>query len=191
MELLTRREFIEKYWPDAVQATAGSGIFPEVLMVVAIVESQGQVNGTYYPGQSYLAKEAKNFFGIKGTGPAGSIVLNTQEYLNGQLVTVAASFRRYNSILESFRDYVSFLKNNPRYTTGGVFNASTPQQQFSALQQSGYATNPSYANLLTSVLNSLQSTFSELPRIINNNGLLVMAGFLIFLIFSNARKNKN
>lgn len=191
MELLSRTEFIEKYWPDAVRATAGSGIFPEVLLVAAIVESQGQVNGTYYPGQSYLAKEAKNFFGIKGTGPAGSILLNTQEYLNGQLVTVAANFRRYNTILESFQDYVRFLQNNPRYTAGGVFNASTPAAQFQALQASGYATNPSYANLLTSVLNSLQSVFSELPRAINNNGLLVMAAFLIYLIFSNGRKNKN
>jgi flagellum-specific peptidoglycan hydrolase FlgJ len=191
MELLSRTEFIKKYWPDAVRATAGSGIFPEVLLVQAIVESQGQVNGTYYPGQSRLAKEAYNFFGIKGSGPAGSILLNTQEYINGQLVTVAANFRRYNTILESFRDYVRFLKENPRYTTGGVFNAATPALQFQALQSSGYATAPNYASLLTSVLNGLQSTFNDLPRVINNNGLLVMAAFLIYLIFSNGRKNKN
>jgi flagellum-specific peptidoglycan hydrolase FlgJ len=191
MELLTRSEFIQAYWPDAVRATAGSGIFPEVLLVAAIVESQGQVNGTYYPGQSRLAKDAKNFFGIKGTGPAGSVLMNTNEYINGQLVTVASNFRKYNTVLESFADYVRFLKDNPRYTTGGVFNASTPAEQFQALQASGYATNPSYASLLTSVLNSLENTFSQLPRIVNNNGLLVMAAFLIYLIFTNGRKNKN
>lgn len=191
MELLNRREFVERFWPDAIRATQNSGIFPEVLLVAAIVESQGQVNGTYYPGQSQLAREANNYFGIKGTGPAGSILMNTGEFLNGQYVTVAANFRKYNNVLESFTDYVKFLKENPRYTTGGVFQASNPVDQFYALQQSGYATNLNYASLLTSVLNSLQSTFSELPRIINNNGIVIMGLFLIYLYISNGRKNQN
>ena len=39
-ELLTRENWVKKYWLDAVAATQGTKIFPETLMAQAVVESQ-------------------------------------------------------------------------------------------------------------------------------------------------------
>lgn len=41
--------------------------------------------------------EAKNLFGIKGRGPAGSVRAPTREFINGQWVTVNADFAKYDS----------------------------------------------------------------------------------------------
>ena len=43
-------------------------------------------------GQSPLASQDHNLFGMKGTGPAGSDLLPTQEFENGQWVTTAPPF---------------------------------------------------------------------------------------------------
>jgi flagellar protein FlgJ len=48
------------------------------------------------------------------------------------------------------QDYVSFVKQNPRYEEAVKQNQS-PQDYFSELQKAGYATDPDYANKVISV----------------------------------------
>ena len=70
MELLTREKFVKKYWPDAVAATAGTKIFPETMLAMAVVESQGKApDGNWYPGNGTLAKRANNFLESKLAKP--------------------------------------------------------------------------------------------------------------------------
>ena len=52
-------------------------------------------------GRSSLAAKDHNLFGIKGTGPAGSESLPTQEYEHGQSVTRVAAFRAYHNFAEN------------------------------------------------------------------------------------------
>ena len=62
---LTRKDWTIKNAPFAIEAAKGSGIFPETLLAMAIVESQGAYKGVYYPGAGLVARKANNYFGIK------------------------------------------------------------------------------------------------------------------------------
>jgi flagellum-specific peptidoglycan hydrolase FlgJ len=66
--MLTREQFIKTNYQKALNVTKGTGIFPETLLAMAVVESQGKgPDGNWYPGQGLVAKEANNYFGIKAS----------------------------------------------------------------------------------------------------------------------------
>ncbi|NSW92773.1 MAG: glucosaminidase domain-containing protein, partial [Firmicutes bacterium] len=54
--------------------------------------------GQSVPVDKYTGKFSYNLFGIKGTGPAGSVVSNTWEEYNGQTFRVDANFRAYSGV---------------------------------------------------------------------------------------------
>jgi len=157
--MFSREAFTKQFYPVALTVAAGTGVFPETVITAAILESSGQVGGTWYVGASQLAKNYNNYFGIKASaGWTGAAVnMKTGEYTPGGVpYSVSDSFRAYPSVNDSFADYINFLKVNPRYNAAGVFNASNPYEQFQRLKDAGYATNPNYASLMTSVLNSIK-----------------------------------
>jgi len=132
---------------DAKAATAGTGVLASVTVAQAILESGW--------GQSTLASAPYyNLFGIKqGTGWQGSIVnMNTSEYVNGKWVTVLAPFRSYRSQMASFQDHTNFLLANSRYAANGVINAKNYVAMANGLQAAGYATAPTYASTLISLV---------------------------------------
>ena len=94
-------------------------------------------------GQSTLATKDHNLFGIKGTGPAGSDPLPTQEYQNGQLVATTSSFRVYNNTAESIDDHGKLL------ATSGYYGKSMADRRnpnaFAQALTGIYATDPSSA----------------------------------------------
>lgn len=149
---MTREEFIRKYGQTAIDSTQGTTLFPSVKMAQAMIES---ANGNGVPEASTLAKVYKNFFGIKADSSwKGKVVnLNTREVFNGKDEIINDGFRVYPGALDSFRDHTAFLEENPRYTAGGVFSATTPEAQARALQASGYATDPNYAKTIISLIN--------------------------------------
>jgi peptidoglycan hydrolase FlgJ len=61
------------------------------------------------------------------------------------------NFRSYNSFDESFQDYVTFLKQNPRYTEA-LSQTQDSEAYFRALQDAGYATDPNYADKILRVM---------------------------------------
>ena len=74
-----------------------------------------------------------------------------------------ADFRAYGSASDSFADYARLL-GNARYA--GARNAGNDTHRFaSALQQAGYATDPSYAAKITAIANgaTLNRALSALP----------------------------
>ena len=76
----------------------------------------------------------------------------------GSGVDVATTTRAYDSPAESFRDYVDVLRNNPRYAD--ALNTGSDAKAFaSALQKSGYATDPRYAMKIETIAQNLP--FSE------------------------------
>lgn len=151
MATLSRKQFIDKYGPQAQIATAGTVLFPSVMLAQAILESNN--------GNSTLSREAFNFFGIKANSTwlnAGKpyVTKQTTEYVNNEPVVIVDKFRKYASPAESFKDRNNFLLSNTRYTKAGVFSAKTPEAQAKALQTAGYATDPNYSNLLITLINS-------------------------------------
>ena len=72
--------------------------------------------------------------------------------MGGEAQKVTAKFRAYGSYAEAFKDYASLLASNPRYAH--VLNERMDPGAFArGLQQAGYATDPSYADKLTRVIN--------------------------------------
>jgi flagellum-specific peptidoglycan hydrolase FlgJ len=80
-----QQAFISLIAPGAIAAQQRFGVPAAVTIAQAIEESAW--------GNSGLAAQDHNLFGIKGTGPAGSVTLPTSEYLSGQWVSTDAPFR--------------------------------------------------------------------------------------------------
>ena len=98
-------------------------------------------------GQSGLAAQYHNLFGIKGTGPAGSVSLPTSEYEGGQWVTIDAQFRVYHNDAESIADHAELLATSGYYTRA-MADRAVPDA-FANDLTGVYATDPDYgANLI-------------------------------------------
>lgn len=128
-------EFIASVREATTDIVAGTGIFPEVAIAQAALE-------TGWGG----SVEGDNFFGIKGKGQT----FTTHEEIDGKMVKMQDSFEVHTGYAGSVRSYVDFLQRNPRYTD--ALSASTPQEQAKALQEAGYATDSEYANKLISIM---------------------------------------
>ncbi len=174
---LTRQEYIDKYKFDAIDATRGTGLFPSVLMVQGIVESNN--------GNSLLTSKYHNHFGIKADSSwtGKKVNLQTNEVFNGNTVTIGDYFRVYDSDEAGFRDRTNFLLTNPRYTTAGVFAATTPEAQIDALKRAGYATDPNYVQILKDVLVRYNlSALDEVIQFSKRNYGWVIVGVILLAI---------
>jgi flagellum-specific peptidoglycan hydrolase FlgJ len=185
MSLLTRKEWVKANWPAAVAATTGTGIFPETMLAMAVVESQGKAaDGNWYPGLGLVARTANNYFGIKYSSRWKGATVDLPTPGDADKIS---RFRKYNSIRESIADFVEFLKVNPRYTAAGVFSATNYVDQIIAIARAGYAENPNYSNVVSSVAKKVQEYTKDLATTINNNSRnilpLLIAGLLIGAFF--------
>jgi hypothetical protein len=79
---MTKKEFIEFVGENARRAKAATGVPASVTVAQAILETGW---GKHTIG------EAKNLFGIKGRGPAGSVRAPTREYSNGKWISMPIS----------------------------------------------------------------------------------------------------
>ncbi|MBY9078419.1 glucosaminidase domain-containing protein [Paenibacillus sp. HN-1] len=105
-------------------------------------------------GSSGLAVKANNLFGIKGTGPAGSVTMPTTEYVNGRPITVNAAFRAYHNYGESIADHSSLIVHGVSWDRGkysGVLGADG-RTAAKAIAAAGYATDPKYDELLIQLM---------------------------------------
>jgi hypothetical protein len=134
--------FINAVAPGALATQRRYGVPAAVTIAQAIDESGW--------GQSMLAINDHNLFGIKGTGPAGSDVQPTEEYENGQWVTTNAPFRVYHNVAESIEDHGELLATSGYYTQA-MADRSNPDAFANALT-GVYATNPEYGSDLVNVM---------------------------------------
>lgn len=149
------RAFQEKLGAHAEEASRLTGIPARFMLGQAALESGwGKREIMHADGST-----SHNLFGIKATGNwTGRVVeATTTEYVNGMPQTRVEKFRAYDSYAESFRDYASLLKNNPRYQ-GVLANAGDAAGFAQGLQRAGYATDPNYAAKLTRIINHSLST---------------------------------
>lgn len=142
------RGFVERLWPDAVNASRTTGIPPQFLIAHAALESGW--------GKSEIRKadgsSSHNLFGIKAgkSWNGDSVLSRTTEYVDGQAQGSIERFRSYGSYAEAFQDYARLLRDNPRYST--VIGSQNGTEFASRLQQAGYATDPNYANKLSRII---------------------------------------
>lgn len=144
----SKEDFIESVKPFALKAAQSLGVHPGVLIAQAALETGW---GKYF-GQDHNGKPSFNLFGIKAdTRWSGdSVSTTTIEFSQGLPEKVRQNFRAYDSIKESFNDYVKFVQDNPRYQKA-LENNDDPKGYLENLHQGGYATDPNYADKIHSI----------------------------------------
>ena len=142
-------DFVERLLPIARETAGELGVDPRVLVAQAALETGW--------GKAVIQREdgssSNNLFGIKADSrwSGDRVHANTLEYEDGLVVRKREPFRAYDSYADSFRDYLAFLRDNPRY--GEALNRTgDPRGFMQALQQAGYATDPAYANKILAIL---------------------------------------
>jgi len=138
----TQAVFISEVAPGAIATQREYGVPAAVTIAQAIDESGW--------GTSELATEAHNLFGIKGAGTAGSVTMPTQEYENGEWVTIDASFAAYHDYAESIAAHGQLLATDSAYSHA-MADKNLPDA-FAADLAGVYATNPSYGGQLVSLM---------------------------------------
>lgn len=133
-----KQGYIEKYRNIAVQEMRRTGIPASITLAQGILESGY--------GQSRLAKEANNHFGIKchdsWDGPS---VREDDDKKN-------ECFRKYDIPERSYIDHSKFLTTRPRYSFLFEYDKTAYKKWARGLKEAGYATNPDYANELIELI---------------------------------------
>lgn len=127
---------------SAQQIAESNDLYASVMIAQALLESG---NGT-----SMLSSAPyHNLFGVKGYGQDSAVWLPTQEYVEGQWVTINEPFRTYGSYWDSLQDHAAVLKSTS-FTSGtphyiGAWKSQTTSYYDATAYLTGrYATDPSY-----------------------------------------------
>lgn len=141
------QNFLNKLSPRAQEIQAEHGILTSITLAQAILESDW--------GQSGLAQEGNNLFGVKGKAPQPMVTMTTKEFVDGKFIEIKANFRKYKDWNESLDAHAElFLKgtswNKDKYN--GVIAADDYKKAAQELQSAGYATDPDYAEKLISII---------------------------------------
>lgn len=117
------KAFIQNYGKDIATAINGSGLY------FAAVIGQKCNESTY--GTSPLAKRYNNFGGIRyGGGVLGA---------TGSSDGTSKGWAIFPTALDCFLAYVETLKSpTKKYTSYGVFNAGSPEEQVKLIVSAGY-----------------------------------------------------
>lgn len=144
-------QFVRAVWPQAEAAARELGLPTEVVVGHAALESGW--------GRHRPAGDSNNLFGIKAdAGWRGAKASSeTSEVYDGVERREQAEFRRYGSTAESFRDYVDFLRGNPRYAQA-LAHGGDAGRFAQGLQKAGYATDPHYASKLLGAIARVRSS---------------------------------
>jgi len=164
---MTANEFVKTFLPHAKLTESKTGISALVILAQGALESGW---GKYAPSNM--------FFGIKDTdGINGNEqLITTTEYSkradlkfpkilkveptarNGQKYfkyTVQDYFRKYTTPEECFTDHATFFLTNPRYAKA-LLVKSDPYKFAEEIAKAGYATDPNYASVLKSMIDSVK-----------------------------------
>ena len=134
---LTRQEYIETWKEEAIYQMALHRIPASITLAQGILESRD--------GNSRLAKEGNNHFGIKCHSDWDGRKIYEDDDQKGEC------FRHYSNARESFEDHSDFLKK-PRYSSLFELESADYKGWAHGLKQCGYATNPDYSKLLIRII---------------------------------------
>lgn len=141
-------EYVNRIWPHAADAAKSIGVPTHFLVAHSALESGWGKHEIRLPDGS----PSHNLFGIKaGKSWKGKAVeVQTTEYVNGEAQQMREKFRVYGSYQEAFQDYANTLRGNPRFSS--VLGQQNGASFARSLQESGYATDPKYADKLSQII---------------------------------------
>lgn len=133
--------FAQKLMPLLQKAGQQLGVSPKILLAQTAIETGW--------GRSIVGN---NLFGIKvGSSWTGAKVdAATHEYENGQLVSITDAFRAYPNAEASVDDFVSLVRDNPRYRAA-LGKGEDVVAYAQGLLAGGWATDINYVSKLHAV----------------------------------------
>ncbi len=134
---ITRTEYIALYSDWAIREMKRTGIPASITVAQGCLESDD--------GNSWLAKEANNHFGIKCHTWEGEKVYKDDDAKD-------ECFRKYKSAKDSFDDHGDFLLKTKRYSALFQLSSKDYKGWAKGLKEAGYATNPKYPALLIQII---------------------------------------
>lgn len=149
-----QQDFVQRMLPHATRVSRETGLPAHQMIGQAALESGWGRRAIRMADGS----DSHNLFGIKaGANWQGKVVeVKTTEYINGVASKPMEKFRAYDSYADAFRDYARLLSGNERYAD--VLKQGGDVSGFAqALQSSGYATDPLYAEKLVKVIGRVQT----------------------------------
>ena len=130
--------YIYKYSDAAITEMERYGIPASITLAQGILESGN--------GESRLAVEGKNHFGIKCHNNWNGETIIEDDDEKGEC------FRKYSKVSESFRDHSLFLSERGRYSFLFGYKKLDYKKWAKGLKKAGYATNPNYESLLIDLI---------------------------------------
>lgn len=168
---MTKNEFLETVSKLVIEENnrRGKPLFSSVVIAQAICESGW--------GGSQIMMKANAIFGIKAFSDWKGKVYNskTQECYDGSNYTdIQACFRAYNSLEESISDYFDLITKTERYRKACV--ANSPLECITAIKNGGYATSPTYIDIIMSIIDSNNLTkydnVEDVENSVNNSKII-------------------
>jgi flagellum-specific peptidoglycan hydrolase FlgJ len=140
-----RQQFIDLFADVAVADMHAYKIPASIKIAQAIIETNW--------GNSILAKEANNYFGIKcKENWVGNTYQHKDDDVDKNGKIIPSCFRAYNSFFESARDHSNFLSNRKYYKELFSLSSTDYIGWANGLKKCGYATDPNYAKKLIHVI---------------------------------------
>ncbi len=154
-----QERYISKFKEVAMREMERSGIPASIKLAQGILESGS--------GTSYLARNAKNHFGIKcGTNWQGDKVYREDDDYNDRGQLVKSCFREYRNAEASFVAHSEFLRDPKKSFRYGFLFRLNPTDYVgwaNGLRQAGYATNPRYPELLITLIERYNLSQYDMP----------------------------
>ena len=133
--------YINQYSDIAQKQQREYGIPASIILAQGLLESGA--------GRGTLAKKSNNHFGIKCADWKGDKVYHNDD-------AEGECFRKYDNVLDSYRDHSIFLKTRNRYAFLFELKSSDYEGWAFGLKKAGYATDPTYAYKLISIVENYE-----------------------------------
>jgi LysM repeat protein len=133
----TIEQYITSWSGTAVDQMVEHGIPASITLAQGILES------SY--GNSYLAQNGNNHFGIKCHDWLGATIHKDDDSKN-------ECFRKYKNAKDSYQDHSKFLTSRSRYAELFLLDKTDYTAWAKGLKKAGYATNPKYDKLLIDLI---------------------------------------
>jgi len=135
--------YIEEYKELAIIEMHRSGVPASITLAQALIETNA--------GRSNLATKANNHFGIKCKRTwNGETYYHEDDDLDKNGDLIASCFRAYDSVIQSYADHSNFLRTKENYMQLFLLDRYDYKNWARGLKESGYATNPKYADMIIS-----------------------------------------
>ncbi|MHC9537658.1 glucosaminidase domain-containing protein [Dellaglioa sp. BT-FLS60] len=143
--------FVKKMGPTIQAVSKEKNLYSSVMLAQMILECSW--------GQSKLATQANNYFGMKGSYNGQSYSVKSLEYdKKGNPYYAVSKFRKYPNVKASIEDYANHMRNgvdwDANYYSGTWREKASTYQKATAALSLRYSTSSAYGKMLNTLIST-------------------------------------